>query len=151
MANNTAIVVIIIVAVLIVAILGFVWYTQTYTTTPTNQNQNQQTTSPVTTVPSVPSTPSEPSSSTETTPKTYNIEIKSFAFSPSSLTIKKGDMVIWTNEDSVAHTVTSDSGSELSSPLISRGNMYSHTFDTEGTYDYHCTPHSSMKGTIIVE
>src|SRR3989344_8698310 len=42
----------------------------------------------------------------------YMINIANFAFSPSSLTIKVGDSVTWTNRDSSAHTVTSDSGSE---------------------------------------
>ena len=85
------------------------------------------------------------------TPKTYNLEIKNFAFSPSSLTIKKGDKIIWTNQDSVSHTVTSDSGNELDSKLLPKGETYSHAFNTAGTYDYHCTPHPYMKAKIIVE
>lgn len=80
-----------------------------------------------------------------------NVELKGFAFNPRSLTIKKGESVTWTNMDSVAHTVTSDSGSEISSPSLPTGESYSHTFNAAGTYTYHCTPHPSMKGTIIVE
>lgn len=80
-----------------------------------------------------------------------NIEIKNFAFSPSTLTIKVGETVTWTNNDSTSHTVTSDSGNELSSGSISPSQTYSHTFNTAGTFDYHCSIHSSMKGKIIVE
>ena len=74
-----------------------------------------------------------------------------FAFSPSGLTIKKGDSVVWTNQDSVGHTVTSDSGSELDSELLSTGESYSYKFANAGIYEYHCTPHPSMKAKIIVE
>ncbi|OGJ16335.1 hypothetical protein A3K74_01950 [Candidatus Pacearchaeota archaeon RBG_13_33_26] len=87
----------------------------------------------------------------ETSPQTYDIELKGFAFSPSTLTIKAGDTVIWTNMDSASHTVTSDSGNELDSPGFGKDGTYTHKFDTAGTYTYHCSPHPSMKGTIIVE
>ena len=89
--------------------------------------------------------------SAQTSPQQYSISIKSFAFSPAALNIKAGDTVVWTNEDSVAHTVTSDSGSELDSQYLSRGQSYSHTFSAAGTFAYHCTPHPGMKGTIVVQ
>ena len=81
----------------------------------------------------------------------YDIDIKGFAFSPSIITIKQGDSVTWTNMDSVLHTVTSDSGTELDSELLSKGNSYTHTFNEKGTFDYHCTPHPSMTGNVVVE
>ncbi len=83
--------------------------------------------------------------------KTYPAEISGFAFSPSTLTIKVGDTVTWTNQDAAKHTVTSDSGSELNSELLGKGRSYSHTFATAGTYNYHCTPHPYMTGKVIVE
>jgi len=86
-----------------------------------------------------------------TSPTTYDIEIKNFAFSPSTLTIKKGDTVKWTNQDSTRHTATSDSRNELDSELLAKGDSYSHTFNSVGTFNYHCTPHPSMKAKIIVE
>ena len=87
----------------------------------------------------------------QTSPQTYNIEIKGFAFSPQTLTIKQGDSITWTNKDYAEHTVTSNSGKELDSKLLSKGQSYSHTFNTKGEFAYHCTPHPSMKGKIIVE
>jgi len=84
-------------------------------------------------------------------PKTYEIKISNFAFSPSTITIKKGDTIKWTNLDSVRHTVTSDSGNELNSNLLSNGESYSNTFSQTGTFNYHCTPHPSMKARVIVE
>ncbi len=83
--------------------------------------------------------------------KTYNINIQNFKFSPATLIIKKGEAIVWTNMDSVRHTVTSDSGNELDSSLLSTQQTYSHTFTKTGTYAYHCTPHPNMKATIIVE
>lgn len=90
----------------------------------------------------------------ETTPeagKTYTIDIVNFAFSPSTLIISKGDRVVWTNKDSVRHTVTSNSGVELNSNTLSKGQTYSHKFDSAGEFTYHCTPHQSMQGRIIVK
>lgn len=91
------------------------------------------------------------SSANANQPQAYNIEIKGYAFNPSTLTIKAGDTVTWTNKDNTQHTVTSDSGGELSSPYLSNGNSYQHTFTITGTFRYHCGPHPGMKGTIIVE
>ncbi len=101
--------------------------------------------------------PDNNTNSQETTPpasegsQTYNIEISGFSFKPSELTIKTGDKVIWTNKDPFSHTITSDSGSELDSPLFGKDKTYVHIFNTAGTFDYHCTPHSGMKGKVIVE
>lgn len=80
-----------------------------------------------------------------------NIDIKGFSFSPATRTIKKGETITWTNQDSAAHTVSSISGTELNSGTLSNGQTYSHTFNTAGTFEYRCNFHTSMKGTIIVE
>ena len=79
------------------------------------------------------------------------VSIKGFSFSPKTITIKSGTTISWTNEDSAGHTVTSDSGKELDSKLLSKGESYEHTFSNTGTYSYHCIPHPYMKGIIIVE
>jgi plastocyanin len=88
---------------------------------------------------------------TESRVQTYNIEIKGFAFNPKNLKIKQGDIIIWTNKDFAKHTVTSDSGNELDSKLLAKGESYSHTFDTKGEFPYYCIPHPYMTGTIAVE
>jgi len=80
-----------------------------------------------------------------------NVKINNFVFSPATLTIKVGDSVTWTNNDNTQHTVTSDTGSELASSTLAKGQTYSHIFNTAGTYDYHCSIHTSMKAKIIVE
>lgn len=80
-----------------------------------------------------------------------NIELKGFAFSPNTLTISVGETVTWTNKDSASHTITSDSGNELGSSSMGNGQTYLHTFSTAGTYAYHCSIHSTMKGRIVVQ
>ncbi len=84
--------------------------------------------------------------------KTMEISISDFSFSPDTLTIPVGTKVIWTNKDSVGHTVTSDdTGGLLKSSLIEQNKTYEYTFDKAGTYAYHCEPHPFMKARIIVQ
>ena len=78
-----------------------------------------------------------------------SVEIKNFAFEPKTVTIKVGQAVTWTNQDSAAHTVAGDGG--IDSGDLSKGKSYSKTFDTEGTFDYHCSIHPQMKGQVIVQ
>ncbi|MBS3074127.1 cupredoxin domain-containing protein [Candidatus Pacearchaeota archaeon] len=85
-----------------------------------------------------------------TVSETHNIKIIDFAFTPLTLTVNQGDTIVWTNVDSAKHTVTSNSGSELDSALLGKGESYSHTFSTKGTFKYHCTPHPGMTGLVQV-
>lgn len=78
------------------------------------------------------------------------VKITNFAFSPKTITVKKGTTVTWTNDDSVSHTATSDDGS-FDTGMLAKGESGSVTFDKTGTFNYHCTPHPNMKGTIVVE
>ena len=78
------------------------------------------------------------------------INITGFAFDPSSLTVKEGTTVTWTNNDPTIHTVTSDTGA-FDSGDLAQGATFSFTFTTAGTYVYHCTPHHArMSGTVVV-
>ena len=85
-----------------------------------------------------------------TSPKTVEVLIQGYAFNPKTIEINVGDTVIWTNKDNIGHTVTSDSGNELNSPLFTKEKTYEHTFTMVETYNYHCKPHPYMKGTVIV-
>lgn len=96
------------------------------------------------------SRPSAQPPANQTPPAVNAIRIIAFEFSPQAAMIKKGTTVTWTNQDSVSHTVTSDSGA-FASGQLSNGGTFSQTFNTAGTFDYHCSNHPSMKGRIIVE
>ena len=78
------------------------------------------------------------------------IEISGFAFSAKELTIKQGETVTWVNRDSVKHSIISDEGIELKSDLFSTSEIFSHTFNSKGTFDYHCGAHPNMNAKIIV-
>lgn len=97
---------------------------------------------------------SQPTSNTNqgnTTPAAGNsVQISNFSFTPATLTVKVGDTVTWTNEDSTGHSATADDGS-LDTGIIAQGKSGSATFNKAGTYTYHCKVHPSMHGTIIVQ
>lgn len=78
------------------------------------------------------------------------VRIEDFAFAPANIVIDVGATITWTNYDSVGHTVTSDAGEELDSPLFGRNETFSYTFTVPGTYAYHCEPHRNMKGLVTV-
>ena len=77
------------------------------------------------------------------------VSIKDFSFDPAGLTAKVGQEVTWTNTGSAAHTVTFDAGG-VDSGSLSAGSTFKHTFDTAGTFTYHCSIHSSMQATVTV-
>jgi len=78
------------------------------------------------------------------------VQIKGFSFQPASITMSAGSTVTWINLDSVSHTVTADDKSFNSGPIGGNEGKFDRIFPEPGTYKYHCTPHPSMKGEIIV-
>ena len=78
------------------------------------------------------------------------VDISNFSFNPGTLTVKVGDTVTWTNNDSATHTVTANDNSFKSADLAP-GASFSNTFSTAGTYPYRCTIHPNMTGTIVVQ
>jgi plastocyanin len=79
-----------------------------------------------------------------------------FCFSPSSVTIHPGDTVQWT-WSSTGHSSTSGTPGSPNglwdSGILNQGAMFSHTFNTVGSFPYYCTPHGAccnMVGTVIV-
>ncbi len=71
-------------------------------------------------------------------------------FVPLKKTVSAGTTVKWINKVNVSHTVTSANGL-FSSRNISGGGTFEYTFDSAETYEYTCTLHADMDGTIIVE
>lgn len=78
------------------------------------------------------------------------VRLQDFAFSPANIVVDVGTTVTWTNYDGAAHTVTSNEGEELKSPLFGQDGTFSYTFDEPGEYFYHCEPHPNMKGLVTV-
>ncbi len=89
---------------------------------------------------------------------THTVTQVNLTFSPSSITIEKGDTVVW-QWTSGPHTVTSgtgpsaaDAGALFDAPLDGSHTTFQHTFNDAGTVPYYCTFHVSlgMTGTVIV-
>jgi plastocyanin len=78
---------------------------------------------------------------------TAAVDIAGFAFSPATLMVEVGTTVTWTNSDSAAHTATGDT---FDTGELAQGESGSVTFDTEGTFNYICSIHPDMTGTIVV-
>jgi plastocyanin len=68
---------------------------------------------------------------------------------PDELDIAVGTTVTWTNTASEAHTSTSN-GSGWNSGTIAPGQGFSFTFQTAGTFAYHCAIHPGMVGSVVV-
>jgi plastocyanin len=82
-------------------------------------------------------------------PGTNEVWIQSMAFNPATISVNAGTTIQWTNKDGVPHTVTSNT-SLFDSGTINNNGTYSHLFSTAGTFAYHCTFHSSMTATVVV-
>lgn len=83
-------------------------------------------------------------------PKTYEVTINDFSFSPEKITIAKGDTVLWKNNAQFPRTVVSDVGL-FSSVFIPPYGSYSFKFEESGEYNYTHALYPSMKGTVVVK
>lgn len=78
------------------------------------------------------------------------VQIADFSFIPAEATTSVGGTVTWTNADSAPHTVTFDDGGPDCGRL-NNGASVSRTFDSAGTFAYHCSIHPSMRGSVVVQ
>src|SRR5215204_5529014 len=81
------------------------------------------------------------------------------AYQPNPIQVSVGTTVIWTNNDSQPHTVTSGSNGQPDNkfnsspnfnPLLNPGQTFSFTFTQAGDYPYFCMLHPNMVGTVSV-
>ena len=91
-----------------------------------------------------------PASTTAPAPTGPNaVSISNFAFAPATLTVPVGTTVTWINHDEEPHTVVAGDGS-FHSPGLGTDATFSNTFATAGTFDYVCSIHPFMHGTVVV-
>ena len=79
------------------------------------------------------------------------VNMESIEFDPASVTIKPGETVTWTNNDSVGHDVTGDTFKSGDAGAMQNGDTFAQTFDKAGKFDYVCTVHPGMEGTVTVK
>jgi len=78
------------------------------------------------------------------------IGIDNFQFSPAKLTVKAGTAVTWINNDDVPHLIVNVQRAFKQSPVLDTDQRYSATLTKPGKYDYFCSLHPQMQGTIVV-
>lgn len=77
------------------------------------------------------------------------ITISGFSYAPANVTLKKGTVVTFLNNDTAPHTATATNGA-FASPSLSQGDSFKFTFDTVGTFEYFCALHTGMKAQLTV-
>ena len=78
------------------------------------------------------------------------IGIDNFQFTPAVLTVKPGTKVTWINNDDVPHLIVDKRG-KFTSPVLDSDQRFSTTLKQSGTYNYYCSLHPMMQGSIIVK
>jgi len=80
---------------------------------------------------------------------THVVVMDGVSYAPATLTVERGDTIVWRNKEPYPHTVTArgafDSGS------IAAGKEWKFVARTPGVYPYLCTLHPNMTGTLTVE
>jgi plastocyanin len=79
------------------------------------------------------------------------IEIKDFMFNPPTITVKSGETITWINRDDEPHTVVSVGKKFQKSSALDTDQEFTITVGAPGTYEYFCSVHPKMTGTIVVE
>lgn len=83
------------------------------------------------------------------------VTAEGLAFKPATIEVKAGGKVTWTNKDGAPHTTTSGKpgakDGKWDGQLSASGGTFSFTFPAAGTFDYFCSVHPSMTGTVTVK
>ena len=92
---------------------------------------------------------SEPAAEGGGEPGPTTVVLEDIAFKPSTISVKRGDKVTWRFEDKgIPHNVVAGDNSFKSD--IKDSGTFQHTFEEAGTFDYSCTVHPGMNGTVKV-
>jgi plastocyanin len=81
--------------------------------------------------------------------RSAEVEIEDFSYRPDPVTIEEGGKVIWKNRDAAPHTATAADGG-FDTGTIEEDKLKSETFKQAGTYQYVCSIHPQMHGTVEV-
>ena len=83
-------------------------------------------------------------------PANLVVEIAKHKFNLPTVTLPVGSTVTWLNHDGDVHTVVSTTHA-FRSPALDTDEAYSYKFTKPGAYQYFCTLHPLMTGTVIVK
>ncbi len=98
-------------------------------------------------------TPKKAGSSKATGKADVSVSMKDIQFKPMNVTVKRGQTIRWSNDDSVTHNVTKDGGpgAGFKSDNVNPGGTFQTTLDAPGKITYLCTIHPNQTGTITVK
>jgi plastocyanin len=82
-------------------------------------------------------------------PAKNTVVLEGTGYQPASLTVKRGTTVSFVNKDPFPHTVTAPG--KFDSKDIAAGKTWKYKATKAGHFDYICTLHPNMKGTLVVE
>ncbi len=88
-------------------------------------------------------------------PVAADVTVQGFKFGPQALEVKAGMKVTWTNKDTAGHTTTSGKpgakDGKWEGQLAPSSGTFSFTFAQPGTFDYFCSIHNTMTGSVVVK
>jgi plastocyanin len=92
--------------------------------------------------------------STSPAPGVTIVNMNGASFDPDAVTIGVGSAVRWVNVTATPHTITPNNAGQAgawgSQNINGNGTTFQHTFNTAGTFDYHCNIHAGMTGRVTV-
>lgn len=80
---------------------------------------------------------------------TAEIKIDNFTFAPTTIVVRKGTSITWTNRDDIPHTVV-ENNKLFKSHVLDTGEAFTFTPTQPGTYKYYCSIHPKMTAELVV-
>ena len=79
----------------------------------------------------------------------HTVVVEGMKFEPATITVKRGDKVVWQNRDIVPHTATA--AGKFDSGHVDGGKSWTWTAGATGRIDSVCPYHPGMKAVAVVE
>jgi plastocyanin len=83
-------------------------------------------------------------------PVVHSVLIEGTSFNTQSLTVRRGDSIVWKNNDPFPHTVTARK-LQFDSHILAAGRSWKYTAKERGEFPYFCMLHQTMTGMLIVK
>jgi plastocyanin len=103
------------------------------------------------TSPTAPCTPTPTNPECVNPPNVLTVTIANGVYSPNPVTVKVGQTVNWLNRDNIAHTATDTGVFDTGSIPAGSAHDVGVTFNTAGTFNYHCTLHSGENAAVVAQ
>lgn len=97
-----------------------------------------------------------PTNPTNQNPQSVEVTMTASSFVPQNVSVRVGGVVTWRNVTATAHDITPNNAAQpgvFAKILVPATNGFTaaHTFNTAGTFNYVCTLHAGMTGSVVVQ